>query len=146
MTKARIFFIPIALIMAVLYGGPMISTSAAWAQETQFDEDHIYHGDSESYEKAGVISADKVYMAIPAYRRVVEEGMKKDNPSYWILMEKATKMFHRSLVRNERENGFDLVGEIGSIRPPNKTPEDITNKVVTIVRRMVNEGENNSYR
>lgn len=107
------------------------------ASDVEIDRTKIYHGDPDDYTKPGVISASKVYDEIPEYKEIKEKGLTPADPKYWILMKKADKTCKKALEQTETEHGFDLIGEVGSIKIKGKKVPDITKKVVEIVKRIV---------
>ena len=106
----------------------------------EIDESEIYYGDPDFFEKPAVVAANDIFMAIPAYRKIVDEHIPKSDPRYWLLMEEANKIFRRALARTRREHGYDLVGEIGSIQIDGESPPEITEIVVGVVEDLVRGG------
>ena len=89
-------------------------------------ESQIYHGDPDYARSAACISANEVFLAIPAYRKILDEKIDKSDPRYWLLMEEANRVFRRALRKCERDHGYDLIGELGSIRVDGAPAPDIT--------------------
>lgn len=93
----------------------------------EIKKERIYYGDCTRFATPAVLSARKVYESIPAYRSILERGLTKDDPEYWPLLRRAARIFLVALKRVCREEGFDLVGEIESIRPAEDGDQDDEN-------------------
>lgn len=125
---------PSTLRLAVVLLATGLLAPAAPAEIEVVAESQIYHGDPEYAEKPGCISANEVFMAIPAYRKIVEEKIQKSDPRYWLLMEEANRIFRRALRKAESQHGYDLIGEMGSITVDGGAPPDITAIVVQMAK------------
>jgi hypothetical protein len=100
----------------------------------QVDPQRLYRGDPADFRKAACVSADQIYDAIPAYQEIVDRGLTKDQPQYWILISKANQDFHDALVQAEKQLGYDLIGERGTIRIDANPPTDITAQLIKLLR------------
>ncbi|MBI4613240.1 MAG: hypothetical protein HY720_06475 [Planctomycetes bacterium] len=125
----------LAPLVLLALGAPALA-----APDIEADEDHVYYGDPDLAEKPGVISANTVFLEIPAYKRIVDEKIPKDDPRYWLLMEEANRIFMAALRATDRNHGYDLIGELGSIKVDGKPAPDITSTVVEEVRKIVRNG------
>lgn len=119
-------------IALALSAGPLASIASGDIEV--LDENQIYHGDPDYARTAGCISANEVFMAIPAYRKIIDEKIDKSDPRYWLLMEEANRIFRRALRRSERDHGYDLIGELGSILVDGAPAPDITAIAVQCAR------------
>lgn len=117
----------IALFLGCWIAVPAVVVFAADA-ETEIDHQKVYYGDPDNFTKAGVISISKVFNEIPEYREAKKKG--KDDPQYYILLEKANQKFFSALERVSDDEGYDLIGEIGAIKIANKKVPEITRAVI----------------
>ncbi len=101
--------------------------------EYKVDREKIYWGQPESFKYPAVIEAEEVYKQIPAYKKIREEKLEKDDPEYWPLMRKAARSFVSALKKACKSTSHDLVGEIGSIKATGTTIPDITKKVISFL-------------
>lgn len=102
-------------------------------QEVKIDEEKIYFGDVRRFSKPATVDAQKVYNRIPAYRKIVEKGLSRDDPEYWPLMRKAASEFTRVIKAVSRAGGYDLVGEVGSITSDEDEIPDVTEEAMRLV-------------
>ena len=104
--------------------------------EFKVKRDKIYFGDLKSFNNPAVLEASKIYNKIPAYRKIIQKGLKKDDPEYWPLMRKASTDFVRALKSICLKTGHDLIGEIGSISPVKRSSKVpvITDAVIGAVQ------------
>jgi hypothetical protein len=91
----------------------------------------LYYGDEKKFSRPAVLEAAKVYEKIPAYRSILDRRLTPDDPEYWPLMRKASAAFVKALKSVCSRDGYDLVGELGSIEPSDgeAAVPDITLKV-----------------
>ncbi|MHC5038545.1 MAG: hypothetical protein ACYTHM_14635 [Planctomycetota bacterium] len=122
MTKTWIF-----LLAGFLLALPLTSF-AEESKDTEIDEKKIYFGDPEAFKKPGVIQILKVFEAIPEYQDAKKKG--KDDPEYYILMEKANQHFSKALEKVAADEKYDLIGEVGSIKIKGKKVPEITDLVI----------------
>lgn len=96
----------------------------------------IYYGDTRKFTRPAVLEAAKIYDTIPAYRKIVNRKLTSDDPEYWPLMRRAAGAFVRGMKAVCARRGYDLVGELGSIKPTAKrdTVPAITDDVIDAVR------------
>ncbi|MHC4600793.1 MAG: hypothetical protein ACYS47_17515 [Planctomycetota bacterium] len=96
--------------------------------DVKINEKKIYYGDPDDFEKPGVIRIVKVFKAIPEYQEAKKKG--KDDPEYYILLEKANEKFFTALERVADDKGYDLIGEVGAIKIKGKKVPEITSAVI----------------
>lgn len=96
----------------------------------QVEKEKIYWGQHDSFRSPAVIEAEEVYLQIPAYQRIRQHNLEKDDPEYWPLMRKAARSFVIALKKACKATRHDLVGEVGSIRAEGVTIPDITAQVI----------------
>lgn len=120
---------PRILMLAVLVGLFALPTDAFAAdQKTKIDESKIYYGDPGCFTKPAVLKIAEVFNAIPEYQEAKKKG--KDDPQYYILLEKANQKFTQAMEKVAEEKGYDLIGEVGSIQIEGKNVPDITKEVI----------------
>jgi hypothetical protein len=117
------YLLLVCLVCAV--AGPAVLSKD---KDTEVDKKKVYYGDPDNFKNPAVICLNDVFEKIPEY----QDAKKKsdDDPEYYILLEKANKKFQKALKKAATDNGYDLVGEKGSITVKNKTVPDITDKVI----------------
>lgn len=115
-----------AAILGLLILAPVLAL--AGTKDAEINEGKIYYGDSSSFTKAGVIRISTVFGKIPEYREAQRKG--KDDPEYFILVEKANQKFQLALQSAAGAHGYDLIGEVGAIKIKGETVPNITDLVV----------------
>ena len=98
------------------------------------DSKKIYYGKANKAKKPAVVKLKKVYKHIPAYRRIVEEGLKKTEARYHLLMAQASKAFRKALSKVAKEKGYDLIAEFGAIKVKDKKLQDITKLAIKKIK------------
>lgn len=97
-------------------------------KDKEVDVSKVYFGDPKSFENPAVLRISKVFDAIPEYRDAKNKG--KDDPDYFILLEKANQKFFAALDKVVSECKYDLVGEVGAIKVKGKEIPEITAAVI----------------
>ncbi|MBI4583609.1 MAG: hypothetical protein HY717_06275 [Planctomycetes bacterium] len=108
--------------------------SPALNDKYKVQEEKIYYGDPKNFHNPAVLDASKIYNEIPAYQKIVQKGLTKNDPEYWPLMQKASNVFVRALKAVCKEKGIDLVGEVSSISCDHDQVPDITEAVIEAVK------------
>lgn len=98
--------------------------------EVRADASQTYLGKGAGAKAPGVVDADRVYRAVPEYQRILAENLTEKDVRYSFLMVRATKKFKQALVEAAREEGRDLVGNVGSVRWGDRKVPDITDTVL----------------
>lgn len=114
------------LLLSLLVLSPVLV--AQEAEEPDIDEDKIYYGDPDNFKKPGECKIAAVFGRIPEYQEAKKKG--KDDPQYYILLEKANEKFFTALATVSQEEKYDLIGEKGSIRIKGRKIPDITSLVI----------------
>lgn len=102
----------------------------ATVPEVRADASQVYLGKGSGAKAPGVVDADRVYRAVPEYQRILAENLTEKDVRYSFLMVRATKKFKQALSEAAREEGRDLVGNVGSVRWGDRKVPDITDTVM----------------
>ena len=103
------------------------------------DEDAIYYGEGKHPKTPAITEADDVWAEIPEYKQIVAEELEEDDPNYHILMKKATERFSKALKKIAERDGYDMIGEKGSIESKGdkkKKIPNITKELIKLVKRI----------
>ena len=73
--------------------------------------------------------AATVFEKIPEYQEIRKRGLKRDDPEYWVLLNKANEKFYKAVKKVAEENKYDVVVEKGAFKFES-TPPDVTQKVI----------------
>lgn len=113
----------------LILAAAMLLAPAALAGESKatVDESKVYYGDADNFEKPAVITITKVFEQISEYTEARKKG--KDDPQYFILLEKANQKFFTALEKVAREEAKDLIAETGSVKSDKPVP-DVTELVI----------------
>ena len=112
------------VIMALVIIGSLVSVGHALSKED------VYYGKPRRFKKAAEVNAKKVFMAIPAYREIIDKNIEKDSARYVMKLEEANKVFHEAISRYAEENEYDLVCEEGRL----EGAHNATDEVVEIIK------------
>lgn len=91
----------------------------------------ILYGDALQVRKVAVVDVQKVFAAIPAYRKIQTENVPKHKARYHILVSQANQEFQAAVHAVALHDAFDLVVEKGGLKGGTST--DITELVLTRV-------------
>jgi len=118
------------ILLPVLLGLLVLAPVLSFAdgKDVDINETKIYYGDPDNFQKASVLKLKTVFNKIPEYREATKRG--KDDPQYYILLEKANQKFFAAMERVAGDEGYDLIGEIGAIKIKGKKIPVITTKVI----------------
>jgi len=92
--------------------------------------DEVYYGNRRQFKKPASVNAKKVFMAIPAYKDIVEKNIEEDSALYLKKLAEANKLFLKVLKKFAQDNGYDLICEEGAL---DDAPV-VTDEVVKLVR------------
>ena len=120
--KIRSFALLIIITLAVMTLSALTLTAAV-------DKSKIYYGNPEKFKSPAEIKLQQVLSVIPEYQKVKKDNLTPSDAAYWILMKKANKKFKAALKSVADKFGYDLIGEIGSIKIDAPVP-DITIEVI----------------
>jgi len=93
----------------------------------------VYLGRYRSFRKPAVLDCQKVFDSISFYQKVKRDRLNKKSGRYWILMQKANRIFYKALQRLSRERGYDLIGARNSILINGASPTDVTRNLLEII-------------
>lgn len=103
---------------------PLLAASAR-----ALSRDEVYYGNRQQYEKPAAIEAKKVFMAIPAYKEIVEKDIEEDSALYLKKLAEANKIFLDVLKEFARDNGYDLICEEGALDDAQVVTDDVVKAV-----------------
>jgi hypothetical protein len=112
---------------------PAALAGDAPAADKEVDPSKVYSGDPNHFDNPAVLRIAKVFEAIPEYRDAKKRD--KDDPEYYILLEKANLKFFAALDKVVSENRYDLVAEAGSVKVKGKEIPDVTAAVIKALSR-----------
>jgi hypothetical protein len=113
---------------------------SAWADaQVEVDATRIYRGDPATFKAPAVIVARDVFAVIPAYQEIQQRALSQKDAEFWVLMERADRMFKVVLTRLTEQQGHDLIGERGAILIDGNEPVDRTSVAKEHVAAIVAE-------
>ena len=104
--------------------------AASLAIPTDPEARKVYYGEVDGAQKPAYVIASKVFAKIPEYKKIKEKGLTKDNPEYFILLQKANAKFFDALTAAAKKAGRDVVVEKGTEDFTGKKVVDLTAKVI----------------
>jgi hypothetical protein len=104
-----------AIALAVLLvGAPPAHADGKPAYRVD-DPTLVYLGNPRLFKKPCVVSADRVYRAIPEYREILEKNLTEKDVRYHFLMKRASDKFGAAVKDLARDLGHDLVAATGAV-------------------------------
>lgn len=94
-------------------------------------KEEVYYGNYRQYKKPAEVNAKKVFLAIPAYKEIIEKNIEEDSALYLIKLAEANKVFSKAVAEYAKDNGYDLVCEEDAL----DNAEDATDDVIKIVKK-----------
>ena len=119
-----VVYILVALMLASL----VCPLSLAGDKDKEVDKKKVYYGNADSFDKPAVVVALDVFKKIDEYNDATKKT--KDDPEYYILLEKANEKFKKAVKKAAEDGSYDLVGEKGTVKVKGKTVPDITADVI----------------
>ncbi len=127
------------MILAGLVLGSAVLAAAEAGTKYDFEvakADEIYFGSGKHPRAPGVMTADKVWAVIPEYKQILEDELTDDDARYHLLMRKAGERFSKALKKLAKRDGYDMLGETGSIKALGKKKiPDVTREMTKLVTR-----------
>ena len=123
----------LALALAVL-GLPLAAETPPDVQVR--DRTKVYVGNPDRFTKPAVVVATKVYVEITEYQEVRRRKLDRNDPDYYVLMEKASRKFHAALEEAAKAGPYDLVAETGAVTRTEGTLPDLTDAAIEEVRKI----------
>jgi len=99
------------------------------ASARALSREDVYYGNRKQYKKPAAIKAKKVFMAIPAYKEIVEKDIKEDSALYLKKLAEANKIFLDVLKEFAQDNGYDLICEEGALDDAQVVTDDVVKAV-----------------
>ncbi len=106
---------PVLVVTALI--GFVSITAFAYVVE---DADRVYYGDADYFENPAVVKAAEIFVQIPEYREIVERGLTKKDPEFWLLLSKANEKFSAAIAKVAESKGYDMIAEVGAVVPEPK--------------------------
>jgi hypothetical protein len=94
------------------------------------DAAKVYLGQAATCKAPSVVDADRVYRAIPEYKRIVEKKLTEKDAEYSLLLLKATKKFRAAVEAAAADGSYDLVAAVGAVKWEGHTVPDLTDAAV----------------
>ncbi len=125
----------VTLVALALVTG-ILSVSADTYSDTQVtDRSKIYFGDADRFTRPSVVVAMRVYAEISEYQEVRRRRLTRDDPDYYVLMERASRKFRSAIEKAAEAGGYDLVGEKGAVTRSKGTLPDLTDSAIEEVKK-----------
>jgi len=93
------------------------------------NEPNVYYGKVDGATAPAEVVAATVFEKIPEYQEIRKRGLKRDDPEYWVLLNKANEKFYKAVKKVAEENKYDVVVEKGAFKFES-TPPDVTQEVI----------------
>ncbi|MHC4924742.1 MAG: hypothetical protein ACYTG4_11835 [Planctomycetota bacterium] len=136
------FLLGLALLLPVavtahapsLHAGGGETEPAKKADRPTIDSAQVYYGEPAACKKPAVVDADRVFLAIPEYRKIVDDGLTEKDAKYSVLLLKATHRFKAAIRAAAEASGNDLVANVGAVEWEGHDVPDLTEDALTALR------------
>ena len=132
------------LVKAVLWGAvllfPCLSTTtplaAADGEEAKkepkpiVDQTQVYFGKTNGCKAPAVVDVDRVFGAIPEYKRIKDEKLTEKDAEYTILLVRANRKFHAAVEAAATDGSYDLVANLGAVTWEGHVIPEITDQAI----------------
>jgi len=88
-------------------------------------KEEIYYGSSRRFSRPAEINARRVFMAIPAYKEIIEKNIDKTSALYLVKLAEANEVFRETIRRFAEANNYDLICEEGKMEGAYNATEDV---------------------
>lgn len=98
----------------------------------QIDDQQIYYGNAQSFEKPAAVDYTAIVKATPEYEEIKKKKIDSGSARYWILMSDASSHAVKAISEVGEESNHDLIVSIGYLGKitPQIPAEDVTEKVL----------------
>ncbi len=121
--------------IVALAGLSIVGATALSIPEEQLNNQKLYWGNPNDFEKPGEVYYHTIIRATPEYQEISQKRIQRGTGQYWILMSQASDRALHTIAKVGRESTFDLIaarGYLGSLDPP-ILAEDITELVIEVM-------------
>jgi len=87
----------------------------------QVDEQRVYWGNTDNFDKPAEVDYKAVVVATPEYQEMKKKKVEKGTAKYWILLNSASERALRVIASVAEDSEFDLVvdrGFLAALEPP----------------------------
>jgi len=105
------------------------------AASANLSREDVYYGDARRYTRPVEINAKKVFMAIPAYKEIIDKNIPEDSALYFSKLDEANKRFTKAVKTYAEANKCDLVCEEGRL----EGAANVTDDVIKIIQAQEDE-------
>ena len=124
-----------AVVLLMLVGSrPVGAEDAKGPSYRCTDPSQVYLGNPRLFKKPAVLSADRVYRAIPEYQEILAKNLTDRDVRYHFLMRKASDKFTSAVGTVARDAGYDLVAHQGAVlaeTADTPAPPDVMDTVIS---------------
>jgi hypothetical protein len=126
-------------LLAVLALVLALPAGVAWAEAGDYrvvDGGKVYLGNGRLFARPCVVQADRVYREIAEYREILDKGLTDKDARYHFLMKRASERFLDAVKRMATELDFDLVAEVGVVKPAKRGVEGAPERTDDVISRL----------
>ncbi len=105
-------------------------TSKAEEKRPVIDAAQVYYGAPATCKAPAVVDADRVYRAIPEYKKILDNKLTEKDPNYSMLLLRASRKFKKAVESGATDKAADLVANLGAVTWEGHTVPDITDTVL----------------
>ena len=104
----------------------------------EVDEQKIFYGASESFNKAGEVDYSSIVKSTPEYQEILDKKIEKGTAKYWILINNASEHAVRVISQVGEETEHDLIAAMGYLGDL-ETPIVAENLTDLVLEKLSNE-------
>ncbi|MCA9314281.1 MAG: hypothetical protein H6806_05885 [Planctomycetes bacterium] len=97
------------------------------------DATRVYLGNARLFHTPCHVDSDAIYRQIPEYREILEKGLTDRDVQYHFLMKKAAQKFAEAVKSMARDNGNDLVAEMGTVSKARDEAPEVPDRTQAVI-------------
>ena len=102
-------------LAVVAWGGTLPAMADEDSPYRVVRPDDIYLGSGNQCHRPALLELALVFEHIAPYQEIADRGLTEADGEYWILLEKANRVFVQVLERLAQKHGYDIIGENGAV-------------------------------
>lgn len=131
----RISFIIAAIAILVISAA---TARAAAIPSAEIDEQKIFYGSGEAFEKAAEVDYSEIVKSTPEYQEIRDKKIEKGTARYWILINNASQHAVRVISQVGKDTEHDLITALGYLGDL-ESPIDSENLTELVLEKLENE-------
>lgn len=126
----------LVLLLVAVVAAPAVASAGDPASVGDYrcvDATRVYLGNARLFQTPCHVDSDAIYRQIPEYREILEKGLTDRDVQYHFLMKKAAQKFSEAVKAMARDNGNDLVAEMGTVSKARDQAPEVPDRTQAVI-------------